>query len=99
MSLFGEANLMPKKGVRRQLHWAAAVSALALLVTVALVARQGQATTPSERLGLLDGSSLWAQLLSSASARAHTVQSSLADDIRVVEERIPTYAVAVRRFE
>jgi len=96
MSLFGEANLMPKKGVRRQLHWAAAVSALALLVTIALVARQGQATTPSERLGLLDGSSLWAQLLSGASARAHTVQSSLADDIRVAEESIAQSSGNVR---
>lgn len=96
MSLFGGANLMPKKGVRPQLHWAAAVSALALLVTVALVARQGQATTPSERLGLLDGSSLWAQLLSGASARAHTVQSSLADDIRVAEESIAQSSGDVR---
>jgi len=69
---------------------AGALAALAILATIVLVTQTPSTTGPVSSLSLLGGGDLWSQLVSSASARAQTEQSSLADDIRVAESSIAT---------
>jgi len=69
---------------------AGALAALAIFATIVLVTQTPSTTGPVSSLSLLGGGDLWSQLVSSASARAQTEQSSLADDIRVAESSIAT---------
>jgi hypothetical protein len=84
------APLIPGGGAARS-RWnvGAAAALMSVLCAFALMLNSpGSSPRKEERLGLLDGNSLWTQLVHSASAREHTEVGSLAQEIQKAEQSV-----------